>query len=63
MQKNNSKKTTISLSEATKQQLDAFTNQKSESYDEILQRVISNANTLCSKKSDNDDVVSDEEVQ
>ena len=60
MEKN--KKTTISLSETTKQQLDGFANQKGESYDTILQRVISNVSQICSKNSE-DDVVSEDEVQ
>ena len=51
------KKTTISLSEKTKQGLDNFAQKKGESYDDILQRVMTNATTLCSQKSqDNDDV-------
>jgi len=52
----NSKKTTISLSEDTKKQLGNFENKKGESYDEILQRVMKNADTLCSRQSKNDDV-------
>ena len=51
MAKNN-KKTTISLSEETKEQLAKFENKKGESYDEILQRVMRNTSTLCNKKTD-----------
>ena len=63
MQKNTDKKTTISLSEETKKQLAEFEQRKGESYDEILQRVMTNATHLCNKKSENDDVVSEEEPQ
>jgi len=55
---NNSKKTSIALSENTKEQLAKFENEKGESYDQILQRVMTNASTLCTKNSD--DVVEDE---
>lgn len=51
-----SKKTTISLSEETKKQLGNFENKKGESYDEILQRVMKNADILCSRQSKNDGV-------
>jgi len=51
-----SKKTTISLSEDTKKQLGNFENKKGESYDDILQRVMKNADTLCAKKPQNNDV-------
>ena len=50
------KKTTISLSEDTKKQLGNFETKKGESYDEILQRVMKNADTLCNRQSQNDDV-------
>ena len=49
----NNKKTTISLSEETKQQLAKFEKSKGESFDNILQRVMINANTLCNRRSDN----------
>ena len=51
---NNRKKTTISLSEATKKQLAQFEKEKGESFDDILQRVMTNTTTLCNKISDND---------
>jgi len=51
---NSAKKTTISLSEATKKQLAQFEKEKGESFDDILQRVMTNTSTLCSKTSDND---------
>jgi len=57
---NNRKKTTISLSEATKKQLAQFEKEKGESFDDILQRVMTNTTTLCSKASE-DDVVEEEE--
>jgi len=47
----NTKKTTISLSEETKEQLANFENKKGESFDDILQRVMKNADTLCNKKT------------
>jgi len=53
MEKNN-KKTTISLSDETKQQLAQFENKKGESFDKILQRVMTNANNFCNKTSDDD---------
>jgi len=55
----NEKKTTISLSEETKQQLATFETKKGESFDEILRRVMKNTSNLCSKKSE-DDVVEEE---
>jgi len=58
---NNAKKTTISLSEATKKQLAHFEKEKGESFDDILQRVMTNASTLCRKTSDNDVDVEEEE--
>ena len=48
-------KTTVSLSEETKKQLEKFGN-KGESFDLILQRVMKNTGTLCNKQSDDDDV-------
>jgi len=57
---NSAKKTTISLSESTKKQLAQFEKEKGESFDDILQRVMKNASSLCSKSSD-DDVVEEEE--
>lgn len=58
---NNTKKTTISLSDDTKKQLAQFEKKKGESFDEILQRVMTNASTLCNKTSDNDVDVKDDE--
>ena len=55
-----SKKTTISLSEGTKKQLGNFENKKGESYDDILQRVMKNTDTLCNKQSEEDDVEEEE---
>jgi len=55
-----SKKTTISLSEDTKKQLGNFENKKGESYDDILQRVMKNTDTLCNKQSEEDDVEEEE---
>lgn len=55
------KKTTISLSDNTKKQLGNFENKKGESYDEILQRVMKNADTLCNKRSKNNDVDGEKE--
>jgi len=52
----NNKKTTISLSGDTKEQLGNFEKKKGESYDDILQRVMKNADTLCNKQPQNDDV-------
>ena len=57
----NNKKTTISLSEDTKKQLGNFGKKKGESYDDILQRVMTNADTLCTKQPQNDDVDEEEE--
>ena len=50
----NNKKTTISLSEDTKKQLGNFENKKGESYDDILLRVMKNADTFCNKQSEED---------
>jgi len=55
------KKTTISLSEDTKKQLAQFEKEKGESFDDILQRVMTNASALCNKQSEEDDVEDDEE--
>ena len=57
---NSAKKTTISLSEDTKKQLAQFEKEKGESFDDILQRVMTNASALCNKQSE-DDVVEEEE--
>ena len=59
MEKNN-KKTSIALSEDTKEQLAQFENNKGESYDEILKRVMADAITLCNKTSEDDDVATTE---
>ena len=56
----NNKKTTISLSGDTKEQLGNFEKKKGESYDDILQRVMKNADTLCNKQSEEDDVEEEE---
>lgn len=62
MAKNIDKKTTIALSEETKEQLAQFETRKGESYDEILRRVMKNTSNLCSKRiQDNDVVVSEED--
>ena len=53
---NSAKKTTISLSEDTKKQLAQFEKEKGESFDDILQRVMTNASALCNKQSEEDDV-------
>ena len=52
-------KTTVSLSEETKKQLEKFGN-KGESFDIILQRVMKNTGTLCNKQSEEDDVEEEE---
>jgi len=52
------KKTSVALSEETKEQLANF-GKKGESFDVILQRVMSNTDSLCSQ-SQNDDVVEEE---
>ena len=57
---NKQKKTTISLSEETKEQLAQFEQEKGESFDEILTRVMSNASNLCNKSAENN-VVDDAE--
>jgi len=59
MEKNN-KKTSIALSEDTKEQLAQFENNKGESYDAILKRVMADATTLCNKTSEDDDVATTE---
>ena len=53
------KKTTISLSDATKKQLAQFEKEKGETFDDILQRVMTNAGTLCSRLPREDDVVNE----
>ncbi len=50
----NDKKTSIALSEETKKQLAQFENEKGESFDEILKRVMANATILCNDQSDDD---------
>ena len=57
---NKEKRTSISLSEKTKEQLAQFEQKKGESFDEILQRVMTNTSTLCNKTSE-DDVDEEEE--
>ena len=56
MSEDKNKKTTISLSEDTKNQLAQFEKTKGESFDTILQRVITNASNLCREKPEEDDV-------
>ena len=51
-------KTSVALSSKTKEQLANFGN-KGESYDTILQRVMSKTDSLCNQ-SQNDDVVMEE---
>ena len=46
--KNSEKKTTVALSEETKEQLSNF-GKKGESFDSILQRVMSNTDSLCNQ--------------
>lgn len=59
MEKNN-KKTSIALSEGTKKQLAQFENEKGESFDDILKRVMDSATILCNKTSEDADVVTTE---
>ena len=47
------KKTTVSLSEETKEQLANF-GKKGESFDVILQRVMSKTDSLCNQSQDDD---------
>ena len=47
------KKTTVALSEETKEQLANF-GKKGESFDVILQRVMSNTDSLCNQPQDDD---------
>ena len=54
------KKTSIALSENTKEQLAQFENSKGESFDEILKRVMANATILCNKTSEDEDVATTE---
>ena len=49
------KKTTMTIDENTKGKLATF-GKKGESFDIILQRVMKNADTLCNKQSNNNDV-------
>ncbi len=51
---NKQKKTTISLSEETKEQLAQFEQEKGESFDEILTRVMKNTSALCITSQKND---------
>ncbi len=53
------KKTTVSLSEQTKDQLSKF-GSKGESFDEILNKVMADATILCNKTSEDDDVATTE---
>ena len=51
--KNQEKKTTVALSEETKEQLANF-GKKGESFDSILQNVMSKTNSLCNQSQDDD---------
>ena len=53
------KKTSVALSEETKEQLAHF-GKKGESFDVILQRVMSNTDSLCSQKKIKDSEVQEE---
>ena len=53
------KRTTLSISDETKEQLATF-GKKGESFDIILQRVLKNTDTLCKKQSKEDDVEEEE---
>ena len=55
------KKTSIALSEDTKEQLAQFETKKGESFDIILQRVMTNANKLCNQNLKEDDVATPED--
>ena len=54
------KKTTVSLDEETKEQLAKF-GVKGESYDKIIQKVMSDASKLCNKTPEVEDDVAEEE--
>ena len=56
---NSEKKTTVALSEETKEQLSNF-GKKGESFDSILQRVMSNTDSLCNQ-SENENSEDEEE--
>jgi len=51
------RKTSIALSEDTKEQLAQFETKKGESFDIILQRVMTNATKLCNQNLEEEDVV------
>ena len=53
------RRTTLSISDQTKKQLASF-GKKGDSFDIILQRVMSNTSTLCNKQKQDDDVVEEE---
>ena len=53
-------KTTVSLSKKTKEKLASF-GAKGEPFDQIMQRVMVNADTLCNKHVKQDDDVASEE--
>ena len=53
------KKTTVSISEQTKDQLSKF-GSKGESFDEILNKVMADATILCNKTSEDEDVATTE---
>jgi len=61
--KNGNKKTSIALSEDTKKQLAQFENEKGESFDDILKRVMDSATNLCNKTSEDDDVATTEPAE
>ena len=63
MTKNLNKKTSIALSEDTKEQLAQFETKKGESFDTILQRVMTNTTKLCNQISEEEDVATPEEEE
>ena len=63
MTKNLNKKTSIALSEDTKEQLAQFETKKGESFDTILQRMITNASKLCNQNLEEKDVASPEDKE
>ena len=61
---NTAKKTTISLSESTKKHLAQFEKEKGETFDDILQRVMTNTSTLCNRQiEESDDDVEEEQEE
>ena len=61
---NTAKKTTISLSKSTKKHLAQFEKEKGETFDDILQRVMTNTSTLCNRQiEESDDDVEEEQEE